>query len=77
MTIIHKKNIWRKILNLRAQESGLVEPPHLVVGPKSTLRNWENEVNRWCPSLKCLVLQGDREEREGAIDLMLRRWVWL
>lgn len=40
-----------------------ISGPHLVVTPKSTLGNWLNEVNRWCPSLKAIKLHGNQEER--------------
>ena len=34
-----------------------------MVTPKSTLGNWLNEVNRWCPSLRAIKLHGNQEER--------------
>eukprot|EP00923_Selenidium_pygospionis_P045656 GHVN01078873.1.p1 GENE.GHVN01078873.1~~GHVN01078873.1.p1 ORF type:complete len:913 (+),score=165.91 GHVN01078873.1:262-3000(+) len=38
--------------------------PHLVLGPKSTLGNWMNEVDKFCPSLKAFKFHGDRPARE-------------
>ena len=35
----------------------------MVIVPKSTLRNWENEFTRWCPTIKAVVLIGDQETR--------------
>lgn len=37
--------------------------PFMVVGPLSTLHNWRNEVEKWCPSLPCLIYHGDKTER--------------
>ncbi|OUC48780.1 hypothetical protein D917_01068 [Trichinella nativa] len=37
--------------------------PHLVICPKSTLPNWVNEFNRWCPSIIVVQLIGDQETR--------------
>ncbi len=41
--------------------------PHLVIVPKSTLQNWVNEFNRFCPSLKIACLKGLQEERNEII----------
>uniref|UniRef100_A0A7S1V1Z3 Chromatin-remodeling complex ATPase chain n=1 Tax=Grammatophora oceanica TaxID=210454 RepID=A0A7S1V1Z3_9STRA len=41
-----------------------VQGPHLVCVPKSTLSNWMNELNRWCPSLRAIKFHGVKEERE-------------
>ena len=46
--------------------------PHIVIVPKSTLQNWVNEFNRWCPSLKAVCLIGDQETRNAFIrDVMM------
>ncbi|KAF6206099.1 hypothetical protein GE061_017324 [Apolygus lucorum] len=37
--------------------------PHMVIVPKSTLANWMNEFNKWCPSLRAVCLIGDQETR--------------
>lgn len=29
-----------------------INGPHIVITPKSTLQNWVNEFNRFCPSIK-------------------------
>ena len=41
------------------QQSG----PFLVIVPKSTLSNWMNEIQRWCPSLRSIRLHGTKTER--------------
>ncbi|CAH0773294.1 unnamed protein product [Bemisia tabaci] len=45
------------------KEQKLVEHPHLIVVPSSTLANWENEFRRWCPSIGFQVYHGTLEER--------------
>ena len=42
--------------------------PHLVCVPKSTLSNWMNELNRWCPSLRAIRFHGAKEEREALAE---------
>lgn len=37
--------------------------PHLVMVPKSTLKNWMNEFQRWVPSIRAVSLIGDAESR--------------
>ena len=32
--------------------------PHLIIVPKSTLKNWMNEIARWCPSLSAVCITG-------------------
>ena len=43
--------------------SGVSDQPSLIVCPTSVLRNWENEVKKFTPGLRVLVLHGaDRRE---------------
>lgn len=37
--------------------------PHMVIVPKSTLANWRNEFERWCPSVRAVCLIGDQATR--------------
>lgn len=37
--------------------------PHIVIVPKSTLQNWMNEFEKWCPSIRAVCLIGDAEAR--------------
>lgn len=39
--------------------------PHVVVVPSSTLDNWKNELERWCPSLNVVVYYGSQYERKA------------
>lgn len=45
--------------------------PHLIIVPKSTLQNWVNEFNKFCPSLKIACLKGLKEERADLINNQL------
>lgn len=45
-----------------------IQGPHLICVPKSTLSNWMNELNRWCPSLRAIKFHGAREDRELMIE---------
>ena len=46
------------------RESKGLNGPYLVLGPKSTLTNWEREFKNWCPAFKTLLFHGDRATRE-------------
>ena len=46
------------------KEAKGIDGPHLVIAPKSTISNWQREVERWCPSLKAFKFSGDKHERE-------------
>ncbi|EEB13299.1 conserved hypothetical protein [Pediculus humanus corporis] len=39
--------------------------PHLIVVPSSTMDNWRNELERWCPSLKVFLYYGSMDERKA------------
>ncbi|OQV11664.1 SWI/SNF-related matrix-associated actin-dependent regulator of chromatin subfamily A member 5 [Hypsibius exemplaris] len=47
------------------------ERPHVVVAPKSTLRNWMAEFKRWCPEIRAIELIGTHEERDKIIKEVL------
>eukprot|EP00727_Mastigamoeba_balamuthi_P011170 m51a1_g6676 putative myb domain-containing protein (1645) ;mRNA; f:210997-220030 len=42
--------------------------PYLVVAPKSTLHNWEKEINRWAPFFKVVRFHGVKDDREKIRD---------
>ncbi|GIX63108.1 SNF2 helicase, putative [Babesia caballi] len=45
------------------KESRGISGLHLVLAPKSTIGNWINEINRFCPDLRVLKFMGNKEER--------------
>ncbi|CDR94270.1 SNF2 helicase, putative [Babesia bigemina] len=45
------------------KESRGINGLHLVLAPKSTIGNWINEINRFCPDLRALKFIGNKEER--------------
>lgn len=45
--------------------------PHLIIVPKSTLQNWVNEFNRFCPSIKVACLKGLEVERKETMKNVL------
>lgn len=47
-----------------------IHGPHLVVAPNSTLQNWLNEINKFCPSLNGLILIGDKSARAEILQQM-------
>ena len=38
--------------------------PHLVIAPTSLIFNWQNEINKFCPSLKTLVYTGAKRKEQ-------------
>jgi len=44
-----------------------VTGPHLVLAPKSVLGNWAKEIGRFSPTIRFLVVQGDKEERTRVV----------
>ncbi len=39
--------------------------PFLVLAPLSTLPNWQNEFERWCPDLRVVKYHGNKQQREA------------
>lgn len=62
----------RIAMRLQVQTIGLlsyvkhkgVNGPFLVIGPLSTLTNWVNEFQRFCPDMPALLYHGSPRERE-------------
>lgn len=48
-----------------------INGPHMVIAPKSTLKNWMNEFSKWCPSLVAVCLIGDQDARVRFMSLFL------
>uniref|UniRef100_T1GMA1 Helicase ATP-binding domain-containing protein n=1 Tax=Megaselia scalaris TaxID=36166 RepID=T1GMA1_MEGSC len=47
--------------------------PHLIICPKSTLQNWMDEINRWCPFLRTFFLFGPKHERQDVFKKLQTR----
>lgn len=45
--------------------------PSIVVCPSSLTLNWENEINKFAPSIKTLIIHGNSEERAKQIKSIL------
>lgn len=70
-------------LKATRSSSRSIARPHLIVVPASTLANWENELDRFCPSLVVHTYHGSQNERldmrrelrngfeAGTIDVLL------
>lgn len=41
---------------------------HIVICPKTLIYNWENEVKKFFPNLRALVIDGDNDRRKKLID---------
>lgn len=46
--------------------------PHIIIVPKSTLGNWINELNRWCPDIRAVRFHGNNDERREIIASQLQ-----
>lgn len=44
------------------------EKPAFVVAPSALVYNWENEINKFAPSAKTVIVDGTKEEREAAVE---------
>jgi SNF2 family DNA or RNA helicase len=50
------------------KDAGRLTHPALIIAPVSLMGNWRRETERFCPSLRCLVIHGkDRHEVAGTI----------
>lgn len=47
--------------------------PHIIIVPKSTVSNWYREFCKWCPSLRVVILQGDRANRSEVLDNQIKK----
>lgn len=70
-------------LTLKEKKTSKSRKPHLVVVPASTLSNWENELDKFCPTLNVVKYHGSQNERvelrnilreqiaDGDVDIIL------
>lgn len=43
------------------------EKPAFVIAPSALVYNWENEINKFAPCAKTVIVDGTKEEREAAV----------
>lgn len=48
----------------------------LVIAPLSTLRNWLNEINRFCPSLNAFIMHGSKNDRPPLLKKLRSQSGW-
>ncbi|WP_423219580.1 SNF2 helicase associated domain-containing protein [Fervidicella metallireducens] len=49
------------------EEQGENKKPALIVAPTSLVYNWKNEVEKFSPNLKAVVISGNKKERESLL----------
>ena len=52
---------------LRVNEKLKIRGPHLIIAPLSLIRQWESELNEWCPNINCVVLHGNVEAKDTLV----------
>lgn len=50
--------------------------PHLVIVPKSVVLNWLNEFKHWCPSIRTVVIMGEKVSRKKHIEEVFLAGKW-
>lgn len=51
--------------------------PHLIVAPSSVIYNWKNEVEKFAPGIKPVVLTGQPEERHKRLEDSGESEIWI
>ena len=49
-----------------------VNGPFMVVGPLSTLFNWQNEFKKWTPAMESIIYHGSKDTRKGILGKHFR-----
>lgn len=49
-------------------ERGASQEPALIVAPASLIYNWNNELKRFAPELKAIVVAGSKQERDDVLE---------
>ena len=47
--------------------------PSMVISPSSLCLNWENEIQKFAPTLKKMVIHGKEEERREQLYFLVRQ----
>ncbi|CAL6027965.1 DNA-dependent_ATPase [Hexamita inflata] len=58
------KTIQTLALLCQVYESFGIRGKHLIIVPKSTIPQWQQEQVKWCPMFRMLTVIGEKEERE-------------
>eukprot|EP01084_Bolivina_argentea_P274755 468391_1 len=57
--------------NLECKNINIDNKPYLLIVPLSTLRNWNKEINTWCPKLNIFALYGTKSKRKKQLQKYL------
>jgi len=59
--------LGKTVQTLTILEKTKSDGPSLVICPKSLIYNWENEVKKYFPQMKILIIDGDHEKRRHLV----------
>ena len=60
--------LGKTIQTLTVLEMNKNDGPHIVVCPKSLIYNWENEIKKYFPEMKVLIIDKDSDKRKKLIQ---------
>ncbi|KAH0573425.1 putative DNA-dependent ATPase [Spironucleus salmonicida] len=66
------KTIQTLSLLCAVQEFYGIKGKHMIIVPKSTIIQWEQEQQKWCPSYRLIKLIGEKEERQEVLTSIIK-----